>query len=88
MASASSSSINPASSNGKLAVDDPLSPFFLHHSNSLSLILVSQPFTGDNYASWSRAMQISLSVKDKLGFIDGSIQKLEGNDLNLLQSWT
>ena len=33
-------------------------------------------------------MQIALSVKNKLGFIDGSIQKPEGNDLNLLQSWT
>ena len=88
MASPSSSSINPASSNGKSAIDDPLSPFFLHHSDSPGLILVSQSLTGDNYASWSRAMQIALSVKNKLGFIDGSIQKPEGNDLNLLQSWT
>ncbi|KAL5552462.1 hypothetical protein UlMin_039863 [Ulmus minor] len=32
-------------------------------------------------------MLIALSVKNKLGFIDGSITKPEGNDLNLLNSW-
>ena len=32
-------------------------------------------------------MLIALSVKSKLGFIDGSITKPEGNDLNLLNSW-
>ena len=32
-------------------------------------------------------MKITLSVKNKLGFIDDSIPKLEGDDLNLLQSW-
>ncbi|KAL5581465.1 hypothetical protein UlMin_013907 [Ulmus minor] len=32
-------------------------------------------------------MLIALSVKNKLGFIDGSITKPESNDLNLLNSW-
>ena len=32
-------------------------------------------------------MLIALSVKNKLGFIDGSITKSEGNDINLLNSW-
>ena len=32
-------------------------------------------------------MTIALSVKNKLGFIDGSICKPSGNDLNLLNSW-
>ncbi|KAL5538899.1 hypothetical protein UlMin_046251 [Ulmus minor] len=32
-------------------------------------------------------MLIVLSVKNKLGFIDGSIEKPEGNDINLLNSW-
>lgn len=57
------------------AIDDPLSPYFLHHSDNPWLSLVSQALTEDNYGSWSRAMLNALSVKNKLGFIDGSIVK-------------
>ena len=32
-------------------------------------------------------MKISLFVKNKFGFVDGSISRPEGNDLELLQSW-
>ena len=68
-------------------IDDPMSPYFLHHSDNPGLTLVSQPLTGDNYASWSRSMIIALSIKNKFGFIDGSITKLAGNDLAILHSW-
>ena len=71
----------------KSAIDEPLSPYFLHHFDDPGLVLVSQPLTGDNYASWNRAMLIALSIKNKLGFINGSIEKPEANDLNLLNSW-
>ena len=64
-----------------------MSPFFLHHSDSLGLILVSQPLTGETYASWSHAMMIALSVKNKLGFIDGFLAKPDSSDLPLLNSW-
>ena len=77
-----------SSINGKSAIDDPLSPFFLHHSDSLGLILVSQYLNGENYTSWSRAMLIARSVKSKIGFIDGSILRPDGTDLALLNSWT
>ncbi|KAL5562639.1 hypothetical protein UlMin_032386 [Ulmus minor] len=72
---------------GKSTIDEPSSPYFLHHSDGPGLVLVSQPLTRDNYPSWSRAMLIALSVKNKLGFINGSIKKPKGNDLNLLNSW-
>ena len=63
-----------SSQSNRSAIDDPLSLFFLHYSDSLGLVLVSQQLTGDNYPSWTRAMIIALmSVKNKLGFIDGSI---------------
>ena len=78
---------NSRSSISKSAIDEPSSPYFLHHSDGPGLILVSQVLTGDNYASWNRAMLIALSVKNKIGFIDGSITKPEGNDMNLLNSW-
>lgn len=77
----SMSSINRSTSN------DSSNPFFLHHSDNPGLILVSQHLTGDNYPSWSRAMTIALSVKNKLGFINGSLLKPDGNDLNLLNSF-
>ena len=67
------------------AIDDGSSPFFLHHSDSPGLSLVSQSLTGDNYASWSQSMMIALSIKNKLGFIDGTIQRLSG-DVSLLNA--
>ena len=81
--------------NGKYAIDDPISPYFLHHSDNPSLVLVSQQLTGDNYTSWSRAMMIALSVKNKLGFVNGTISQLEEADLlgpwvrnnNIVISW-
>ena len=33
-------------------------------------------------------MTIALSVKNKLGFIDGTIPKPSGTNLSLLNSWT
>lgn len=69
------------------AIDDSSSPNYLHHLDSPSLVLVSQHLTSDNYASWSRAMVIAMSVKKKLGFNNESIPKLKGNDA-LLNPWT
>ena len=78
----SSGGTNPQSPMG-----DPRSPYFLHHLDGPGLVLISQPLTGENYASWSRSMVIPLSVKNKLGFIDGSVKKLEETDFNLLGCW-
>ncbi|XP_073307175.1 uncharacterized protein [Primulina huaijiensis] len=69
-------------------IDDPMSPYFLHHSDNPGLTLVSQSLTGDNYASWSRAMRIALSVKNKLGVVDGTIVKPSETDTHLLGFWT
>ena len=52
-----------------------MNPFFLHQADGPGMVLVSQPLTGDNYNSWSRAMLVALSVKNKLGFVDGSIEQ-------------
>ncbi|CAL2268651.1 unnamed protein product [Prunus armeniaca] len=50
-------------------------PLFLNHSDHPGLVLVSKKLNGDNYNTWSRSMKISLSAKNKIGFIDGSIKK-------------
>ncbi|XP_012844832.1 PREDICTED: uncharacterized protein LOC105964867 [Erythranthe guttata] len=54
--------------------NDPSYLFFIHHSDHPGMILVSKPLNCDNYGTWSRSMKISLSAKNKLGFIDGSVQ--------------
>ena len=71
----------------KSAIDETSNQYFLHHSNSPNLMLVSQPLTGDNYTSCSRAMLIALSVKNKIPFIDGSLPRPGGTDSDLLNSW-
>jgi len=48
--------------------------FFLYHSDHPGLVLVSKPLNGDNYSTWCRSMTISLNAKNKLGFIDGTVQ--------------
>ena len=54
-------------------MEDPRSPFFLHHGESPSAILVTQLLTEDNYPNWARAMLMALDAKSKLCFVDGSV---------------
>lgn len=62
-------------------------PYYLHHSDSPGLVLVSQVLTGENYASWSRSMNIYLSVKNKFEFVDGSLPKPNNSNPVKLKSW-
>ena len=72
----------------KNPLEDPANPYFLHHGDNPGNTLVSQLLTGqDNYVSWSRAMQLAISVKNKMGFLDGSIPKPSISDLNLYTAW-
>ncbi|XP_070676213.1 uncharacterized protein [Malus domestica] len=52
---------------------DASNPLFIHHSDHPAMVLVSKPLNGDNYSTWSRAMKISLSAKNKIGFVDGTV---------------
>lgn len=49
------------------------SPYYLCSSDNPSTVLVSNVFNGVGFTSWKRSMIISLSAKNKLGFVDGSI---------------
>lgn len=63
-----------------------MDPFFLHPSDNLGLILVSQRLTNDNYSSWHKAMTMALIGTNKIGFVDGTIPiPAEGTPLHL--SW-
>lgn len=60
-------------------LDQYLNPYFLHHSNSTNLILVL-----DLLMSWSHAMILGLTIENKLGFVDGTLPRQDGDTKN---SW-
>nr|KYP41298.1 hypothetical protein KK1_037318 [Cajanus cajan] len=59
---------------------DPTNPLFLHHSNGPGLVLTSQLIDNKNYTTWSHAMLVALSMKNKILFVDGSLPKLAADD--------
>ena len=68
------------------ATTEALDPFSLHQSDHPGMVLVSKVLEGDNYSTWSRAMRISLSAKDKIGFVTGSIKPPSSTD-DSFPSW-
>ncbi|XP_060959423.1 uncharacterized protein LOC133030637 [Cannabis sativa] len=68
--------------------EDPSDPYFLHHGDNPGNVLVSQLLTGqDNYIAWCRAMELAILVKNKLGFLNGSIPKPPITDQTLYNAW-
>ena len=49
-------------------------PYYLHQGENPATTLVSPVLDSTNYNSWSQSMLIVLSVKNKVEFVDGSIQ--------------
>lgn len=50
-------------------------PYQLTYNDQPRIAIVTTPFSGNNYLTWSNSIHISLATKDKLGFINGSIKK-------------
>ncbi|RVW53767.1 hypothetical protein CK203_112885 [Vitis vinifera] len=50
------------------------------------LILVSHNLIGNNYNTWSKAMAMTLTSKNKIGFIDGTIPRAAQADI-LFNAW-
>ena len=63
---------------------DPMSPYFLHHSENPSMALVSLALTAQNYHLWAKAMRMALKSKNKLAFINGTIPRLNEEDPSFL----
>lgn len=75
---------------------NPSSPYFLHPSDNPRMKLVSMKFDGGSYSDWKQSMLISLSAKNKVGFVDGTIVKPQATHAdykawdrcnNMLISW-
>lgn len=52
--------------------DDSTSPYYLHPADVV-VRLTGDVFNGDNYLIWSKTFVMNLKVKDKVGFLDGSL---------------
>jgi hypothetical protein len=59
------------------------SPF----SDQPRAVLVPQPLVEDNYSTWSQSMTMVLTVKNKIGFIDGSMKKPDEKKPDEHQQW-
>ncbi|KAF8389291.1 hypothetical protein HHK36_025984 [Tetracentron sinense] len=68
--------------------DNPNDHFYLHHSDQPGVVLVTQLLNEENYGTWSRAMLMALNIKNKEGFINGTIQKPATTSTTELQQWT
>lgn len=65
---------------------DPSNPYYVHPSDS-QFRIANEKFNGSGFNDWKRSVIISLSSKNKLGFIDGSISKPTVN-ASLLKCWS
>ncbi|XP_019239994.1 PREDICTED: uncharacterized protein LOC109219988 [Nicotiana attenuata] len=54
---------------------DTRSPLYMHPSDNPGAALVPVPFDGFGYRSWRRGVMRALSVKNKLGFINGECKR-------------
>lgn len=71
-------------------------PYYLHPSDNPSMQITSVVLTKNNYNQWQRSMEIALSSKLKLGFVDGTYVKPAANSPlvihwnrcnNMITSW-
>ena len=70
----------------KIPILQALTTFHLPPSDN-SVVLVSQPLTGpENYLSWSRAVFLSLSGRNKFGFLNGQISMPDPSS-SLYNTW-
>lgn len=70
---------------------EPTSPYFLHPSEGPGVMITAVVFNGKNYDLWEKAVTTALLAKNKLGFIDGTLQKPTPKDDDgkaELQAWT
>ncbi|WKA09640.1 hypothetical protein VitviT2T_027265 [Vitis vinifera] len=52
-------------------MEDSSNLFYLYNGDHSGFILVSHHLSRSNYNTWSRAMMMALTVKNKVGFING-----------------
>ncbi|XP_074327777.1 uncharacterized protein LOC141665691 [Apium graveolens] len=66
---------------------DQSSVYYLHPSDHTGMKLVSIVFNGSNFINWKRSMTIGLTVKNKMSFVDGTLNKPNTTD-DAFRSWS
>ena len=93
IASYSSVAMGSSSSTTVLDVNHP---YYLHPSDNPGLVVSAVTLDENNYDQWQRSMEIALSSKLKLGFVDGSYVQPPANSPlyvhwmrcnNMITSW-
>ena len=59
---------------------EPTDPLFVHPFDNPAQPLVSTVFNGDGFDNWKRSVEIALSARHKMAFINGKCPKPEAND--------
>ena len=67
--------------------NNPIDPIYLHHSDQPGLILVIQLLNEENYNTWSCAMVMALSIKNKERFINSTIKEPLETSIEEFQQW-
>ncbi|XP_022889340.1 uncharacterized protein LOC111404823 [Olea europaea var. sylvestris] len=65
----------------------PNSPYFIGANESSGALLVTQMLDANNYHSWARSIKRALRIKNKLGFIDGSLCAPADAENPLMEHW-
>lgn len=80
-----SSNLNP----NKVHLDPthPSNPYYIGANENSGALLVSHPLDSNNYYTWARSMKKALRIKNKLGFINGSITELLYPNNPLIKHW-
>ena len=55
-------------------------PYYIHPSDNSGAMLVPVQFTRVGFCSWKRSVLRTLSVKNKLGFVNGDCPRPRSND--------
>jgi len=58
------------------------SSYFLHPSEGHGVLIIAAGFDGHNYDLWERAVITALRAKNKLGFINGSLERPTNKVMN------
>ena len=85
--SASSLSANSKMNTSISQIKDSSSPYYIHYSEHHGSVMVTPKLTVTNYLTWRRSFLIAVSIRNKQGFLDGSIPKLDSTD-SMFLSWT
>nr|XP_009602511.1 uncharacterized protein LOC104097618 [Nicotiana tomentosiformis] len=57
-----------------------INPLYMHPSKNVGFMLLPVAFDGSRYRSWRRGVLRALSVKNKVGFINGKCRKPDSKD--------